>query len=105
MKRPEAGEHGEYYQGYIDKTRGADFLQNLQDSGDALVRFCENLPEEKRDFAYADGKWTVAQVIRHIIDCDLVFAYRAMWIARTGGGNLQGFEQDDWAVNAGQNLE
>lgn len=97
MRRPEPGEYAPYYEGYINRTRGANFLQNLRDSGDDLVHFLENLPDEKWDFAYASGKWTVRQVVQHIIDCDLVFAYRALWLARTGGGNLDGFDENQWA--------
>ena len=98
MRRPQPGEYATYYEGYIDRTRGANFLQNLRDSGDDLVHFLENLPAKKWDYTYAPEKWTVQQVIQHIIDSDLVFIYRALWLARSGGGNLPGFEQDEWAL-------
>lgn len=100
MRRPEQGEYGDFYKGYIDRTRGADFLQNLEDSGSMLLDLLEDLPHEKQHYAYAEGKWSVAQMLRHIIDTDLVFTYRALWLARTGGGNLQGYDHNQWAESS-----
>lgn len=97
MRRPEPGEYAAYYDGYINRTRGANFLQNLRDSADDLVHFLENLPAEKWNYAYAPEKWTVQQVVQHLIDCDLVFAYRAIWLARASGGTLPGFDENKWA--------
>lgn len=102
MRRPEPGEYAPYYEGYVSRTRGANHLQNLRDSADDLVHFLENLPAEKWNYAYAPGKWTVSQMIQHIIDCDMVFIYRALWIARTGGGILPGMDQDEWVEAASQ---
>ena len=97
MKRPEPGEYAPYFDAYISRTRGANFLQNLRDSADDLVHFLENLPAEKWSYAYEEGKWTINQMVQHLIDCDLVFTYRALWLARTGGDTLSGFDHDAWA--------
>lgn len=100
MRRPAPGEYNPYYQGYIDRNRGAGFLQNLEDSADVLIYLLESLPEEKHHHAYAPGKWTVLQLLRHVIDTDMVFTHRALWLARSGGGDLPGFEEDRWAENS-----
>ncbi len=100
MRRPQQGEFGAFYKGYIDLTRGADALQNLEDSADMLLEFLENLPVEKRNYSYAEGKWTIHQMLQHIVDCDMVFSYRALWMARGGEPNLPGFEENDWAKNS-----
>lgn len=97
MRRPQPGEYGDFYQSYIERTRGADFLQNLEDSGSMLLEFLKELPEDKRHYAYAPGKWTVIQMLRHIIDTDLVFTYRALWLARTGSAELEGYDHNAWA--------
>ncbi len=98
MRRPETSEYSSYYQSYIDLTRGVDFLQNLQDSGDQLIHFLENLETDRWDYAYQEGKWTVKQVIQHIIDCDIVFLYRALTIVRGDTEtSLPGFDQDLFA--------
>ncbi|MGB0177015.1 MAG: DinB family protein [Owenweeksia sp.] len=100
MRRPEAGEYGAFYKGYIDLTRGTGLLQNLQDSGNSLLNTLQGLIPDKTDYAYAEGKWTVKQMLRHIIDCDVVFLYRAIHIARGGEANLPGFDENLWAENA-----
>ena len=100
MRRPEPGEHHPYYDNYIDLTRGANLLQNLQDSGDRLVNLCHELGNDKANYSYAPGKWTVKQMLRHIIDADMVFIYRAVTIARNDRTNLPGFDENDWAKNA-----
>ena len=100
MRRPQPGEYDPYYEGYIERTRGADALQNLEDSGDMLLDFLENLPEDKRDFAYAEGKWTIRQLLQHLVDCEMVFTFRALWIARSAKGALMGFDENAWADNS-----
>ncbi len=100
MRRPQEGEYGAFYKGYIDLTRGADALQNMEDSADMLLEFLENLPVDRRNYSYAEGKWTIHQMFQHIVDCDMVFSYRALWMARGGEPTLAGFEENDWADNS-----
>lgn len=97
MRRPQSGEYGEYYQHYIDLTRGSNNLQNLEDSANTLINYLENLAPERRDYSYDEGKWTIHQMIQHIMDCDMVFTSRALWIARGGETTLPGFDQNNWA--------
>lgn len=104
MRRPQEGEYGAFYKGYIDLTRGADFLQNLEDSADMLLDFLENLPHEKRTYSYAEGKWSIHQMLQHIVDCDTVFTYRALWMARGGNPTLEGFDENLWAANSADTL-
>ena len=99
MRRPEPGEYGSFYQGYVELTRGTDLLQNLQDSGDSLLHTLQDLAPSKSDYAYAEGKWTVKQMLRHVIDTDTVFLFRALYVARGGEENLPGFDENAWAQN------
>jgi len=101
MKRPQPGEYGEYYQAYIELTRGVDYLQNLQDSGDQLIAYMQSLDNSKWDYTYAKDKWTVKQVIQHLIDCDVVFLYRALTVVRGDTEtSLPGFDQEVFAKNS-----
>ncbi len=100
MRRPVSDEYELFYEGYVNLTRGSDLLQNLQDSGDSLLRTLETMPPEKADFAYAEGKWTVKQMLRHILDTDTVFLYRALHFARAGEAELPGFDENAWARKA-----
>tara|TARA_R110002072_G_scaffold48099_1_gene131582 strand:- start:3834 stop:4343 length:510 start_codon:yes stop_codon:yes gene_type:complete len=103
MKRPSESEYHPFYKNYIELTRGADLLQNLQDSGDRLINILNEMGSEKENYSYSEGKWTLKQMLRHIIDCDLVFIYRAISISRKDKNPLPGFDQNEWAENA--NLE
>lgn len=100
MRRPVAGEYAPYFEGYINLTQGTDILQQLEDSSLELLATLENLPQEKGDYRYAASKWTIAQMIRHLIDTDQVFLYRALSLVRNKGGELSGFDQDAWAENS-----
>ncbi len=100
MRRPEPGEYDDYYQVYIDRTQGTDLLQNLTHSANAFSNILQSCPPEKYNYAYAEGKWTVLQLLRHVIDADMVFTNRALWLVRNEGGDLPGFEEDLWAANS-----
>lgn len=94
--RPAADEFAPYYATYVSKVADADILQVLREQGDAFRGLFARVPDDKRLFAYADGKWTLAEVIQHISDTERVFAYRALRVARGDTIALPGFEQDDW---------
>lgn len=93
-RRPKENEFAPYYGGYIAKTEGEDVIQLLKDYKESTTAFLQSLPLEKWDYAYAEGKWTIKEVILHIIDTERVFAYRSMRIARGDKTALPGFDQD-----------
>lgn len=95
-RRPVAGEFGEYYLKYISLVEGTDILTELQTSKDTFIEFLKNIPEDKWDYAYRWGKWTIKEVILHLIDSERVFAYRALRVGRKDSTALPGFEQDDY---------
>ena len=99
-RRPGEGEYNSYYQGYIDQTGSNDFLSELKNALPNTITFLENLPAEKWDFKYAPEKWTIKEVMLHIIDTERVFAYRAMRVARNDKTPMPGFEQDDYVPNS-----
>jgi hypothetical protein len=100
MKRPAPGEYAPYFDRYISLTRGADVIQNLEDSTLDLTDLLIDVPLDKQDYAYAPGKWSINQMLRHIIDTDLVFTYRALNLLRNEGGQLPGFDHNLWADNS-----
>ena len=100
MPRPDFTEYGTYFQRYIDYTPGDDARQVLENSVAPLEQFLSTIPEEKLHYAYNTGKWTVAQLLQHVIDTERVFAYRAMCISRGEEQGLPGFDENLYAENA-----
>lgn len=95
-RRPTAGEFGDYYQKYISLVDGEDIVPILIASRDTFLSFLKELPADKWDYSYRWGKWTIKEVLLHLIDTERIFAYRALRIARTDGTPLPGYEQDDY---------
>ena len=95
-RRPQPHEFGAYYQGYIDQIESSQFYEALANAKLTTVEFLSDLPEEKWGYRYAPGKWSIKEVIQHVIDAERVFAYRAMRIARHDQTPLPGFDQNDY---------
>ena len=98
--RPEPTEYAEYYGGYIGKVRGSDILSFLERQLDSAVTLLSGIDEAKGDFRYEPGKWTIKELIGHIVDSERVFAYRAVAFARNDTTSLPGFDQEIWAKHA-----
>lgn len=98
LRRPERAEHADYYGGYIDLVPDGDILETLREQlGDTLALLM-GVPEEMETHRYAEGKWSLREVVGHLIDTERVFAFRALAIARADGVDLPGMEQDEWVA-------
>ena len=93
-------EYHPYYKSYIDKAADADIVKGLLNNLKSVTKFLSEIPEEKHDYAYEPGKWSIKEVMLHIIDTERIFAYRALRIARGDTTPLAGFEQNDYVKNA-----
>lgn len=102
MNRPEANEYAEYYGKYVSLVDG-DVLPILESQSSELRAMFGELPEEKGTYAYAPGKWTLKEVLSHIIDGERFFAYRMLRISRGDKTPIEGFEQDDYIENSNAN--
>jgi len=78
-------------------------LKHLQDNFIAIRELILSLPEEKLHYRYAKDKWTIKEILVHIIDDERIYAYRALRFARNDKTELPGFEQNDYALNSGAN--
>ena len=96
-RRPSPNEYGAYYDTYISKVEQDDFLQALAEGKAATAAFFRSLPEEKWDHRYAPGKWSVKELLQHLIDAERVFSYRALRIARNDMTPLPGFDENEYA--------
>ena len=100
IARPEASEFADYYTGYVGKVPGADIMSFLQQQLELAGALIRGIDEAKGAFRYAEGKWTVKELIGHIIDTERVFAYRALVFSRNDSTPLPGFDQEPWAQHA-----
>jgi hypothetical protein len=91
-----ASEYAPFYHTYI-KTVGEDVLSDLREQAVHIPAFIRNIAAEKENYAYAPGKWTVKEVLGHLIDTERVMAYRALRIARADQTPIPGFEENDYA--------
>ena len=103
MIRPTPEEYAPYFETYISKVPDGDILDTLEEQTSETLDMLEAIPEDRQLFSYAPGKWTIKQVVGHIIDCERVFSYRLLRIARNDQTPLPGFEQDDFVAAADSN--
>lgn len=96
----QTSEYNTFYQTYIDKLPNEDLISIMKDQKEEFVAFLQGLAEEDLKHFYAEGKWTVAQVLQHIIDTERIFQYRALTIAREDLTPLPGFDQDAYVPSS-----
>jgi hypothetical protein len=83
-----------YFHYYFGLLETDNLLAELENDRNESILFWKNISSEKEHFAYQEGKWTINQVIRHIIDTERIFAYRAMRFARFDTTDLPGFDEN-----------
>ena len=96
------GEFGEFYSGYINRLDDdAELISSLEDNTSEMVEFLKTIPSEKWDYRYKPGKWSIKEMIQHIIDTERIFQYRALCFARNDQNALPGFDHDLFVLNSG----
>lgn len=100
MNRPDASEYNSYYGLYVGQVPDGDIFDALRQGVRDTVTLLADLPPDWARFRYAEGKWTLAEVLGHVIDTERVFAYRGMCIARGETADLPSMDQDLYAANS-----
>lgn len=90
----------EFTQLYINLVDQMGIQEALSKTGKSFRKLLKNIPEYKHDYAYATDKWTLKDVVQHVIDTERVFSYRAVSFARKDPALLPGFEENKWATSA-----
>lgn len=98
MNRPQTQEYPEWGNRYISLIEG-NINQVLTDQATDFPNFINNLIE-KGDYAYAPGKWTIKEMLGHIIDTERIMVFRLLCFARGEQAAMPGFEEDDYVANA-----
>jgi hypothetical protein len=101
--RPKAGDNNPYYDRYISLIGDDDIIEVLENQGTASEKFLKTFTEKQGNYSYADGKWTMKEVLGHVIDTEKIMAYRALAFARGEKQSLPGFEQDDYVAESNFN--
>lgn len=86
-----------FYKGYVKLVEQSDPLHALRISGYRTLELLHSVPEVKQDYRYAPDKWTIRQVLCHMIDAERIFAYRALRFARNDKTPLAGFDENAYA--------
>jgi len=86
---------------YINQVSGEyALIEELEISVHRFIKFVQNIPLDKFDYRYVEGKWTIKDIIQHLIDAERIFAYRALRFARNDKAELPGFEENDYVEEA-----
>ena len=96
-------EYSQFNATYINAFENVELLEELEISLHDFIRFVREIPMDKFDYRYAEGKWTIKDIIQHIIDAERIFAYRALRISRNDPTPLPGFEENDYVENTDAN--
>ncbi|MFY7652387.1 MAG: DinB family protein [Chitinophagaceae bacterium] len=98
MNKPLLWQFAPFYNGYVQRTIDCNSIDELVEKHhSATIDYYNNLPDSLADFAYAEGKWTIKQVLQHIIDTDRIFGYRLLRIIRGDKTVLPGFDENFFA--------
>jgi hypothetical protein len=100
MAKPQSGSYPAMFDNYIKLVSEEDAIAALQNQENIISDFFPGIQPERADYAYAPGKWTLKEMLQHIIDAERVFNYRALAIARGETQSLPGFDENLYAANS-----
>ncbi len=100
LQRPEKNEYAEFYANYVSLVEEADVVSALGKQTNQLRELLKDVSARKEDFRYASGKWSVKELIGHVIDAERIFAYRALRISRSDQTPLAGFEENSYVAQS-----
>ena len=97
LPRPGAGEYNEYYQRYVEMVPDGDIVETLRREMTETQALLASVPADREAYRYAEGKWSLREVVGHLIDTERLFAFRALWFARGEEAEMRGMDQEAWA--------
>jgi uncharacterized damage-inducible protein DinB len=93
-------EFAPFYENYITLAKNLVLSTDFDSQMNFCVDFYTSVPKDKLDYRYEASKWSIKDILLHVIDCERIFAYRALCIARKDRTLFPGFEENDYAVEA-----
>lgn len=98
--RPGKNDYAEYYHKYVAELEDDEILKILEKQLNENLELFKSISEEKANYRYAEGKWSVKELLGHMLDTERIFAYRALCIVRGEKQHLPGMDQDDYVKEA-----
>jgi hypothetical protein len=98
--RPDRSEYADFYHTYVGVVPDGDIVQTLRAQLTETERLLRDASEGRADFRYAPGKWTLKEVVGHLVDAEWVFTVRALHFARGDTQPLPGMDQEEFAARA-----
>lgn len=100
MARPPVASYPAFYEPYVSRVDTDAVQEAVGRYGPDILKFWRNIPVEKETYRYAAGKWSIKEVLQHLIDAERVFAYRIICFARKDATELPGFDENLYAANS-----
>ena len=100
MTRPDFDKVPAFYKKYVEFVKEMDLVEALRYAGKVVQELVLSIPEEKAPYRYAEGKWTIKEVLNHMMDAERVFAYRALRFSRNDLTPLAAFDENAYATEA-----
>jgi len=97
ISRPNPDEYADYYGKYIAYVQTDDPLKELRKSKEKLMKFISKLSKKELKHRYAEGKWSIKEILVHLVDAERIWGYRALRVARNDKTPLPGWEENDYA--------
>jgi len=102
--RPDINKVPNFYQRYVELIENENIVKDLETGRSDLLSLYESISEQSANYAYAPDKWTIKEILMHLIDTERVMSYRAMRFARKDETALPGFDQDVFVNNTNPDL-
>lgn len=103
MAKPQASEYPAYFGTYINQVAEDDLNEAFRNQFKQLETFLHSVDESKANHAYGEGKWTLKELLQHVIDGERIFTYRALAFARKEITSLPSFDENLYAENSNAN--
>jgi len=100
LHKPQPEEYPAYFETYLKRLPETDIMDLLAEQVETLCQTLEKVPEAETEKGYAEGKWSLKELLQHLLDTERIMAYRALCFARNEKAKLSGFDEDKYAKNS-----
>jgi uncharacterized damage-inducible protein DinB len=100
ISKPTQGTYPDYFNNYIKLIPELNIMELMLIKHYETIDLITSIDEETQHYRYEEDKWNIKEIIQHLIDCERIFAYRALSIARGEKQSLPGFDENNYAVNS-----